>query len=270
MADLTPGSILERLFKVDPRIARVLLVGLAVLAAIAMVGAWRIDPSRILPTFLWLAGGYVVFAFLANMPGWMGALLGGLACFGFAGYLCLFSVQLVAQNSLTPPLMAAGCFFSPAQQGCPMNVLPTARAGPTEVAGVAPEAGTRGAADLSFGEAVGDAPQWEDPELRAGAGETYQVYIQYADRRLDGGRVASLAQELANAGWWVSSELRQLASAYGLNEVRYFHEEDRPAALELAAEVAALAPWAEEVRVRDFTRAGEEAPQGLLEVWVSG
>ena len=282
MASLTPTSVLEKLFKVDPGVARVLLIGLGVFAAIALVGAWQIDESRILPTFVWLAAGYVIFAFLANMPGWLSTFLGSFACLGFAAYVGIFAVQLVGQNVFTPPMMAAGCFFSPAQRGCPMNLVPQ-RPAPAMVAAIAPTVPPEPGEDpaLSFGDAApGGLPApappraWngpsEQPTFRAGSGETYRVYVQYSDRGLAADRVQALAQVLADSGWWVASDLDALASAYGLNEVRYFHEQDRPAALALADEVAEMAPWLDSVRVRDFTRAGEDVRPGLLELWISG
>jgi hypothetical protein len=60
-----------------------------------------------------------------------------------------------------------------------------------------------------------------------------------------------------------------LSSAFGVNEVRYFHPEDADAARTLAAEVPGAAPWDVEMRVRDFTNVKGAAP-GLLEVWVGG
>ncbi len=90
------------------------MTGLSALAAVAMVGAWQIDQSRILQTFLGLVGGYrTVSGFLAHTPGWLGSLVGAVACPGFFAHLGLPAVQLVAQNIVTPPVVAAGCFLQP-------------------------------------------------------------------------------------------------------------------------------------------------------------
>ncbi len=264
MAAWTPNSVLEKLFKVDPRVARVILIGLSVLAAVAMVGAWQIDESRILPTFLWLVGGYLVFAFLANMPGWLGSLLGALACLSFFAYLGLFAVQLVAQNILTPPLMAAGCFFDPNVQGCPLNMIP-----PTErrvLAGGSVEAPAE-SSEPSTGveESMLPSPSTDEFDVKG-----YEVFVQFSPSRLGETSVAELIDEMVANGWIIAPEAEALPSAFGLNEVRYFHEEDREAAERLAAAVARNAPWTEEVRVRDFTQLSDSARPGLLEVWTSG
>lgn len=265
MANLTPDSILEKLFKVDPKVARVILIGLGVLAAVAIVGAWQIDPGRILPTFLWLAGAYVVFAFLANMPGWIGALLGGLACFGFAAYLALFSVQLVAQNILTPPLMAAGCFFNPGVQGCPLNVIPSGERRASAEFEQVPDGGTAELVVPAPDAVAPSGPADDEIDLTA-----YRVFVQFSPSRLGEDSVDELIGEMISNGWIVAEQAEALPSAFGLNEVRYFHPEDEAAARRLAGAVGRLAPWAGDVRVRDFTRLGDTAPTGLLEVWTSG
>lgn len=280
MAALTPTSILEKLFKVDPRVARVILIGLAALAAVALVGSWNIDATTILPVVLWLAGGYVLFAFLANMPGWFGSLLGGLATLGFAAYVGLFGVQLVTQNRYNPPLMVAGCYFAPAQQGCPLKVLPPEERGEIVVAaseggssrdvpreGTAPGAIVLPDVGAAPAPAAGPSPPAAEPpgvDL-----SRLRVFVQYFGRTIEEGQAGRLVGRLADAGWPVSPDVEALSSAFGLNEVRYFHAEDEAAARELAQMIPAMVDWVPEMRVRDFTHVSGARP-GLLEVWIGG
>jgi hypothetical protein len=213
---LTPGSIIEKLFQVDPKVARVILIGLAVLAAVAIVGNWGLEAGNILPVVIWLAVCYLVFAFLANMPGWLGRLLGTVASLAFVAYVCLFAVQLVTINSYNPPIMVAGCFFSPNQQGCPLQVLPAAERAPVESAAAEPDRAEPDAAARP-GTITRPAPGSPLPSRAAlpdGLDPSdYRVFIQYFPQRIDTAQAIGLANGLAAEGWSVAADVEALSSA---------------------------------------------------------
>jgi hypothetical protein len=207
---LTPGSIIEKLFQVDPKVARVILIGLAVLAAIAIVGNWGLEAGNILPVVIWLAVCYLLFAFLANMPGWLGRLLGTVASLAFVAYVGLFAVQLVSVNRYNPPIMVAGCFFSPNQQGCPLQVLPASQRAPVEMASAEPGETEPDAA----GQPGTIARPSPDPAVPSRVTppdgrdlSAYRVFVQYFPQRIDTAQARDLASGLAAEGWPVATDV---------------------------------------------------------------
>lgn len=168
-----------------------------------------------------------------------------------------FILQAMSGNRI-PFFPWTYCYGDPWAPECPLSPIP-------------PGTLAQGKAVDSVDEAsaVDQAPA-EVPSFAPGPG---LVYIQFAGSipRED---VAKVALELEAQGWNVQepeSGGQRTASAAGLNEVRFFHPEDRAAAEQLAqAFLSSSADWLSgSMRVRDFSSAGLQAPEGQLEVWTS-
>ncbi|MTH60056.1 hypothetical protein [Paracoccus litorisediminis] len=165
----------------------------------------------------------------------------------------LLIVQAVSGNRI-PFVMPANCLFELKRPGCPLSGVSNAQisAAPT-VALVSAEA----------------AVSMPEPNFMPGAGP---VFVQFAGA-LQRKEVADMALTLKARGWNIQGADKggeRTASAAGLNEVRYFHPADKPAAEALASALAASANWVTgEIAIKDLSAAGLAASKGQLEIWTS-
>lgn len=91
----------------------------------------------------------------------------------------------------------------------------------------------------------------------------YTVYIQFAGY-VRNPTITDLAKNLLSQGWKVPPQER-IATAAGLNEVRYRSEKEKAAAELLAAEANKAQPALKKLRIRQVSIIKE----GTLEIWVS-
>ncbi len=110
------------------------------------------------------------------------------------------------------------------------------------------------------------------PELPTSATtETTTVYVQFATATRDA--IERFSEALREFGHTIPGEER-LDSALGKNEVRYFYDEDRPAAERLAANVMKTASslgyrLSSDTQVHNLAGyKGKKPPPGLLELWI--
>jgi hypothetical protein len=298
---MTPVEVLAKSLNVNEPVARVVGGGLIVLAAGAVVAAWRINVEDLYRVAAVVAGFSVLAMVLARLNGPMATVLGWLATGLVVVYAGAFSAQFLTNSHFTPPLMRAGCFMAPWERGCPLALEQVAMAALGEADGadgddgavVNNSPGLGGGliggisgivggvmrppamiAPTDPGVATAPPPVVEPAPAPGGADgpdapptEGRRVFIQFAGS-LNRDAAVSLARALQGAGWRVEGAEQggeRLSSAFGLNEVRYFNAEDAGAAAALAEAVAA-ALGSEAPRVRDFTRLS--ARPGHLELWV--
>lgn len=98
-----------------------------------------------------------------------------------------------------------------------------------------------------------------------------RIFIQFAGYPRD--TIVQLATSLSAEGWNVADRQRggeRLASATGLNEVRFFHAADEAAAIALGQRTAAHLSKPT-ISVKDLSRTpyAQSARQGHLELWLS-
>ncbi len=168
-------------------------------------------------------------------------------------------------------LTRSGCMLAPYSRGCPFSeeysvaLTDVQNLEPTEMP---PEVLAPGNAEpVNQDEPLvtpvnQDEPQFDNP-----------VYVQFAGA-LSRKRITKASESLVDSGWNVQGADRggeRTISAYGLNEVRFFADEDRAAALALADQYNALANWlgSETMSVRDLSDADFNPQDGLLEIWTS-
>jgi hypothetical protein len=216
-----------------------------------------------------------VAAFLKRFP-IIGNLTFGLLFLFVLIYTSCFFTQVITNNRFAA-MPRAPCFYLLTAQGCPLSGAYTG----ADVRSVAaqpvdplvafnPSLHVDPAStplDRPEGPAV-DATDEPAPARHAGA-----VYVHFAGA-IDRADVRAATNRLAQLGWQVQDRERggeRIGTAAGLNEVRYFHEEDKAAAEALARAYGTLAPWVDgqSLKIRDLSRSGAKARPGLLEVWTS-
>lgn len=253
---MNPLDIMAQLLGVDRRVGGFVLAGLGLLAASAIFISWRIEPAVAVNVALRIAGLAVLTIVLSRIHGVAATLLAWLLVLLLSAYAILFAVQTLCDSCLRPPVMQAGCFPNPFQRGCPLAPAFAPEPAPC------PEA-------IGGGGPLATPPAAGVPAV--GPEQASRVFIQFAGA-LSREAVIELAQALTARGWPVQGADRggeRITSAFGLNEVRFFHPEDAALARALADELGAMAGMAAAPAVADLSRAGLRAPRGQLEVWIS-
>ncbi|MFN3613382.1 MAG: hypothetical protein ACK4WC_02320, partial [Rubrimonas sp.] len=125
---MTPVEVLAKSLNVNEPVAKVVGGGLIVLAAGAVVAAWRINVEDLYRVAAVVAGFSVLAMILARVNGPMATVLGWLATGLVVVYAGAFSAQFLTDSRFTPPLMRAGCFMAPWERGCPLALEPLAMA----------------------------------------------------------------------------------------------------------------------------------------------
>lgn len=166
-------------------------------------------------------------------------LIAGLKQFLFAGY--------------PPPLPPFYCFVTIQAEGCPGSP----KYSHTALANALTEV-----VEASAPAASGTPLQTVSPGL---------VFMQFAGN-LQRETIVELAQALSAEGWRMQGATRggeRTAAASGLNEIRYFHQEDRLYAEALARSIMDKVDWIPSMEVRDLSRSRYNPEKGQLEIWIS-
>lgn len=265
---MNPVDIITHALRVDRRMARFILGGLTLLAAAALVISWDYDLDKIFRVAIFILAFCVAIAILANIRG----LISLVAAWVILGvgviYISLGAAQFLTLSSLTPPVPPFLCFISPVDARCTQ----LAQSAAIETASVMGQA-----VDMS---SEPRPPQLEVPPSRPTSSanlpapptpRTATVYVQFAGV-IDRDAMAVFSQRLAALGWTVPGASRggeRIASAAGLNEVRFFHGSDKPAAERLARDATNASPAGANVKLRDLSAGYINSPEGQLELWIS-
>lgn len=163
----------------------------------------------------------------------------------------VFWLQAVLRTPL-PFLIEARCFAEPWGQGCPF--------GPVQAAVISP-------APKPEEEAAGLGPR------EAVIPEDYRVSVRFAGA-VPRDAVTAVSQRLAENGWQLDRPAEggaRTARAAGVDQVRYFHDEDGEAAERLALVYNRTANWPgfEPLSIARIEGHQAQVPLGYLEVWTS-
>jgi hypothetical protein len=277
---LDPIKTFETALKIN-RPAATLLIGGFLLLTLAVVLGNQLKDSGL--TFwhipLALLGLSILVAIFARMP----QVLATLACWTLVVLALLYAVgvtgQVLAGNNL--PYAKLECltgFWKPGACSTSPVVLPdaveavpaTTEAPPAEAeapaaAADAPAPAAEAPATATI--AIASAPSTAAPEVDRGSSV---VYIQFAGFVRDS--VREIAKTLVSLGWPVQGADQggeRYDHAVGLNEVRFFHPDDRVRAEVLAQELSE-AMGGTAVKVLDVTGSSyaKDRP-GHLEIWIS-
>lgn len=286
---LDPFKAIEKMLGINPRAAKIVAGGFLVLivgiSAYQMVGDKTVTFWQMLAA---LVGLMVLMVVLSQLPVAVGRMCGWVVGLCFAVWACALTGQVVADDRL--PIapskclaymgFAESCGRSRGSTGSSLAPEAVVSAEGDESQVVTPTEGgqTIVTRDLSPGEsepppvvaevATAVVAEAAPPVLELGAA---RVFVQFAG--FDREEVVALARSLATEGWRVEAADKggeRTGAADGLNEVRYFHADDRALAEALALSVSAALLGQPLIAVKDLsgTQFGQGEP-GLLEVWVS-
>lgn len=104
------------------------------------------------------------------------------------------------------------------------------------------------------------------PKTRFEPYDTGLVYLQYSEPDQQR-HMEELADELVDLGWPIGG-IEFVTSAPDQIEIRYFHGNNYVDALLLAQTIDSIFSYSD-VYLRDFSKSGLRAQDGLLEIWVS-
>ncbi|SPH16843.1 hypothetical protein DEA8626_00357 [Defluviimonas aquaemixtae] len=259
---MLPSEVLAKLLDVDPRNGKFLLVGLACVAAGAIVASWGFSPDVLLAASYVLGFALVcsVVAFVATNPAmrrWLGWTL--------TASFTLYMVGLVdSAFQISGRLPAPPCYlriFVETRESCEQRFAPVVEViGGTENAALR----TRGLLRLVGGPERLWLAQTDEPAYSGGP-----IYLQFGDP-ITRDQSARFAETLAENGWPVegAEEGGEWVKAVpDRNEVRYFDPAHRDDAVRLAHAIHALIPESE-IAVRDFSRLAGKVSAGHLEIWL--
>ncbi|MEI4472685.1 hypothetical protein [Frigidibacter sp. MR17.24] len=302
-----PWDILRPVLLGRTRLGSLLRAALAVVAAAVLVQTWTqgsaAEAMGLAPLLLLIGLGTLA---LTSVPARSLRWLGNLLTLLVAIWASAATAALVSDNAL-PWIAPWSCLtFQPGRceldrtaRAAPVIARASAEATvstrpepvplPTPLPGPLPEPPAAGNGDGSddgdtLSAAPGVAPSDPRPPLTpeppalpepapaaAPPGWAGRVFVQYAG--FEPARVIALSGTLDAAGWNVQGWRQggeRIASASGLNEVRFFHPADEVAAVALAEQAVTALPGAARLAVRDLsaTRFGRATP-GQLELWIS-
>lgn len=239
-----PFDIFTKLLDLNPLAGRFVALGVMVLAAAALVAGFGEATDSLVRVGLYILGFAVLVVILVKLQGLPSRILGWVLTVGFTVWFSTMVLQIVSGNSITY-LASTPCLIYPFSEAC-----------------VAVSSGT-----------VVSPPEGAPENPNAAPNATSRVYIQFAGS-IARGDVVEFAQLLSSDGWSVEDMDRggeRTGRSAGLNEVRFFHEEDRSLAEALAVRSSEASPAGTLLTVRSLagTRFTTADTKGLLEIWIS-
>lgn len=258
---MLPSDVFAKLLDIDPKTGRILVVGLAVVAAAAIAASWGFEADVALAGVYILAFAVIALtvAFIVTNPAtrrWLGWTMTGCFTVYMAGLVD--SAFQLSGRLPSPPCYLR--IFVEHPRACELRLAPvveTIGGGSAALRTLAP-----------FGVASGAARLW----LAQGAEPAYSggpVYLQFGGH-VSRDQSAALAGDLAGSGWAIEGGEaggEELSSVPPRNEVRFFDPARREDAVRLARAIHDAAPGTE-ISVRDFSRLAGKAAGGLLEIWI--
>ncbi|WP_375464296.1 hypothetical protein [uncultured Methylobacterium sp.] len=246
---MLPVSVIERLFKVDPNTARLLIIGLALVAVAAIATSWQVNIATAGLMGLYVAVLGLVAAIFANIlqDPFLRKLLGT-----FFAILLMFIITMFVVSALLPSQK----FIKPTY--CLVKFWENC----DEVERRITQENS-GAIDARV-----SIPGKIVPPADTSAAivpSAYQVDIQFAGL-ITRESIMALNNGLRSGGWNVRGPSgERIQSAAGLNEVRYGVDADRTAAQALADAVTATRIGAVPVQIKRVP----VISASKLELWIS-
>jgi hypothetical protein len=239
---MSPVQVIEKLLVINPSAARIILAGIAIFAAAAIVLSFNVDTNTAL-----IIGGYVlVFGVVVTLLSNIGsdALLMKILGRGIV-------VLLLA-------LMTAFSYAAVVNDPSPIKSTPCLVRFWAACRAVEDELAQRTEAEIR----VKDLP--ENSVATSVDRSKFSVFIQFAGYRRED--VVAAAKALQDAGWKIPDASRggeRVGSAASLAEVRYRTDAQKKAATLLAAEISktGIKPGVKAVQVPGVTA-------NVLEVWI--
>lgn len=255
-------SPIGRVLRVPPWASNFIGIGFLLLAAASyLISYFQNDPINIVSLAILIIIFSLIIWVLSELHPVLRALLGYMVTLIFAVWMALVFAQIISQNYFTPAIATAKCLLEPLDVRC-SNLMASASVDPrlvnVTVAGVTAKTNV----------SRKDGPGIDSYAMRKGS----RIYIQFAG--LPRKTIKNVAEKLSKIGWSVVSANQggeQLNAASGLNQVRYFSEADRNAAVLLARDVSQSFGGNKPISVADFSsyKFSSQVPRGQLEVWVS-
>jgi hypothetical protein len=259
---MLPSDVFAKLLDIDRRTGRILVIGLACIAAGAIAASWGFQADMA------IAAGYILgfalialtVAFIATNTAtrkWLGWTLTG--CFTVYMLGLVDSAFKITHRLPSPPCYLR--IFIEHPDACERRLAPVVQTiGGTGNAALAPVTPFR---------TVSGADRLWRAQAATPAYSGGPIYLQFGGQ-VSRDRSAALASTLAEAGWTIEGDAQggeEMVSLPDRNEVRFFDPAGEEAALRLAHAIHDAAPGSE-IAVRDFTRLAGKAPPGLLEIWL--
>lgn len=257
-------DLFSKLLKINPLAGKFVTIGLLVLTAAAVVVSFGVALDSLIRT------GAVVIAFsvavfiLVNLHGLLIRVIGWVLTIAFCVWLSALVAQTLTGGKISW-LAPTQCLIFPLSNSCAITQGST-----TEMVTAALDETDPPADDAAQPDRGGDAPQAPEvaphPPVKA-------VFVQFAGL-LSREDITEYATTLTEEGWPVEGAERggeRTGKSAGLNEIRFFHPEDRPAAEILAVRSSELSPAGHALSVRDLSETAFSTPDnvGVLEVWIS-
>ena len=281
---MTPTKILAQLLKLDERAATIIFYGLGVMAAAAIVMTFKMDPNQLMKVGFMIIGFSVLVLVLRNIKGVLASIVTWAVTLTVLGIAAAFLVQSLTRPALlSPPLVSAGCFFTPLDPACQANLnvaeLPEATPtdpsfpkGTTRTISIPAQMKTVTTRNTATGivttQSVVQSPAKEQVVVVPfDIPHSNAVVIQYSNA-FGRASVKEISTVLGPKGWNFTPWDRT-AAAFGFNEVRYFNPSDADVANAFAVQLNETGIVDAKVRVRDFSGSGLTAPPHQIELWVS-
>ncbi|WP_309663485.1 hypothetical protein [Tabrizicola sp.] len=248
---------LKNLIKLDPASARLVYVGLGLMAAATLVLGWTTSPDDILPLAGWIAGFglfLTITSHIIKAPKMRATLCWMvIAMIGFAQlYLLSAMFPNSALQRITGRVAPLTCVLGGELDinRCLDDLVPV-----SDLSTLGPLDGTGH-----------DTQIWLAQAPSAPPGTT--VYLQFANP-VTRDQSTIIGTAILAEGWGIDPvDLggEQVSNAPGSNEVRYFNASDEAAARTLAAALEPLAGTP--VGVRDLSMLYKLVKEGQLEIWL--
>ncbi len=232
-----------RLLNINPAAGRFIAAGLLALVAAAIVVSFGIAEDLLIRMALYVVAFAVVVVVLTNIQGLVIRLVGWILTLAFLLWLAAFLAQTLTGGRIAF-LAPVQCLAYPMSDAC--SIIRSTSVEPETVV-------TETAIDASGFEGL------------------TSVTINYVGA-IEETAMTAFAGTLSAAGWPVADTgATRTALATGLNEVWFFHEDDRAAAETLAQSAAASSPAGDPVAVRSLagTAFATDETKGVLELWIS-
>jgi hypothetical protein len=259
------GLIVDR----DARLGLTILV----LVLMLLLFAWLVQTYRSVSQFDWELVR-VLFLFVAVAVGLVvffkaidGSAIPKVILWYLTSMLILTATAFWIQTILRSPvsfLIEPSCFVHPWNQGCPFGSNASGK--PEDAADVIKK--TNDSANPAQNEPSGNiAPLQYRPESRNSVAVKFAGALSRED-------VVKVSLALQKAGWKVEGADRggeRTARAIGVNQVRYFHDDDKIMAAQLANQYNGLAKWVgfRPLSILFVPDNPSSLPVGWLQVWTN-
>jgi hypothetical protein len=249
MPVMTPVAALQQLYGMDKEAARFLAGGIGVFAAAAVVLSFGIDLQTMLLVGLYVVGLALLMVVVVHLPLILRLVLGTFLTLLIIAVVTLFFISAVTTPAWPKPSYCLAKFWLPCAE---------ATAGVVE----------RNASTLNARVDVPPRIPAASDSTKAGPDAAVQptrVYIQFAGL-ITRESVARLNASLRRGGWQAQGGSgERVASAAGLNEVRYSPQDSAETAKALADAVTATGIGSAPVSIRAMAI----VPKGTMELWIS-